>query len=90
MGQTQLDSTYEGAGLRVQMTALPRDHRLILQAREYERLTVVPAGTLQVVEDETLHEITGPDSFVMRAGVYYTLQAMTDAVLFSVSREAVS
>lgn len=82
-----VSTDFRGAGLWVKHVPLKAGQCVIKHKHDYAHLSVLLSGIVTVETDEGTHQLDGPTSIVISAGLYHKLTALTDALWMCVHAE---
>ena len=77
-------SHHFGGGVYAKETVVPAGCVLVQHKHEHAHLSVLAAGTVEVLVDGVRSVITGPACLTIEAGKHHGIRALTDAVWYCI------
>lgn len=72
------------SGVYAKETRIPAGQWLVSHAHEFDHLSILASGTVEVIVDNSQKIITGPACLTIQANKHHGVKAITDSVWFCV------
>lgn len=73
-----------GGGVYAKETIVPAGQFLVQHKHDYDHLSILASGRVEVVVDGTRREVQGPACLTIEGGKYHGVRALTDAVWYCI------
>lgn len=73
-----------GGGVYAKETRISAGLILVQHKHDYDHLSVLASGTVEVLADSERSEVTGPACLTIKAGTHHGVKALTDVVWYCI------